>query len=249
MMRASSIFLVALLFVPGSARAGLFGPSRAELQGQVDELEHRLAVLEAQIAAANAPDPAEEAEAAAREIYSAAMEHVAEDRPTEALALLERLVADFGSTSTARRGQRTLSELKVVGTSCPEDWASHLTMWFQGDGSVDLMNGTTLVVFFEEWCPHCKREVPALESWVEELGPSGLQVVGLTRLTKSSTEERVRDFLVDAEVGYPIAKEDGELSEHFAVSGIPAAVVLRDGVAVWRGHPAKLDAETLSGWL
>jgi hypothetical protein len=35
----------------------------------------------------------------------------------------------------------------------------------------------------------------------------------------------------------------------FNVSGIPAAAVVKDGVVVWRGHPARLNNDILTGML
>ena len=41
------------------------------------------------------------------------------------------------------------------------------------------------------------------------------------------------------------AKGNGALSQHMNVSGIPAAAVVKDGVVIWRGHPARLDETVL----
>ena len=38
------------------------------------------------------------------------------------------------------------------------------------------------------------------------------------------------------------------MSQHFNVSGIPAAAVVKDGKIVWRGHPARLTDEMIQGW-
>ena len=107
----------------------------------------------------------------------------------------------------------------------------------------------TLLAFWEAWCPHCQREVPELEATYKSLSPQGLQIVGLTKITKSATEEKVTEFIKEKGVTYPMAKETGALSEYFGVSGIPAAAVVKDGKVVWRGHPARLDEETLKAWL
>ena len=40
--------------------------------------------------------------------------------------------------------------------------------WLQGDAEV---GETQLVVFWELWCPHCRREVPRLQALHETLGP------------------------------------------------------------------------------
>ena len=122
--------------------------------------------------------------------------------------------------------------------------------WYQGEGDIDLTKGTTLVVFWEVWCPHCRREVPNVKETVSKYGDKGLQVVGLTKVTRSSTEEKVTEFIKEHDLNYPVAKEkDGALSKYFNVSGIPAAAVVKDGEIVWRGHPARLSDDMIKGWL
>ena len=73
-------------------------------------------------------------------------------------------------------------------------------------------------------------------------------MVGLTKLSRSSTEEKVLEFIKDNNVSYPTAKEDGERSKHFNVSGIPAAAVVKDGKVIWRGHLVMTDT-MIDGWL
>ena len=51
----------------------------------------------------------------------------------------------------------------------PADWAKNIEKYYQGEGNVDLSSGTTLVVFWEVWCPHCRREVPELKETYEKL--------------------------------------------------------------------------------
>jgi len=108
---------------------------------------------------------------------------------------------------------------------------------------------TTLLVFWEEWCPHCRREVPKLQQIYSELKGQGLQVVGLTKITRSATDEKVQAFITGNKIDYPIAKETGALADYFAVKGIPAAAVVKGGRIVWRGHPIRLKPELVQSWL
>jgi hypothetical protein len=39
------------------------------------------------------------------------------------------------------------------------------------------------------------------------------------------------------------------MSDYFAVSGIPAAAVIKDGKVVWRGHPGRLTDDMINAWL
>ena len=76
-----------------------------------------------------------------------------------------------------------------------------------------------------------------------------IQMVGLTKITRSATEEKVTEFIAENKVTYPTAKENGDLSKHFNVSGIPAAAVVKGGKIIWRGHPGRLSDDMIDGWL
>jgi thiol-disulfide isomerase/thioredoxin len=153
-----------------------------------------------------------------------------------------------GRTQTARQAASLQEELSVVGKSSPTDW--HISKWFQGEKEINLKSSEpTLVVFWETWCPHCQREVPKLQKLYTDYKSKGLQVIGVTKVTKTATDEKVTEFITTQKLSYPIAKEDGQLSAYFNVAGIPAAALVKDGKVVWRGHPATLTDEMLAKWL
>ncbi|MDP6931333.1 MAG: TlpA disulfide reductase family protein, partial [Myxococcota bacterium] len=93
-------------------------------------------------------------------------------------------------------------------------------------------------------CPHCQKEVPKLEKTHQDY-KGRMNVIGLTKLSKGVTAEDVNTFISEKEVSYPMAKENGDVSKHFAVQGIPAAALVKDGKIIWRGHPAGLNDEKL----
>ncbi|TPV96428.1 MAG: TlpA family protein disulfide reductase [Myxococcales bacterium FL481] len=189
-------------------------------------------------------DPAAR-ESAARADLKAARSLVATGDVEGAQAKLEAMKLELGDTQTyRRRGRRLAAELAVVGQQAP---ALTVDKWFR-QAEVDLSaSSPTVVVFFEQWCPHCRNEIPKLDELYAKHKAAGLQLVALTKMTKGSTVAQVQSLIED--VSYPVAKEDGALSRAFAVSGIPAAAVVKDGKIVWRGHPAALDDASVAGWL
>jgi thiol-disulfide isomerase/thioredoxin len=233
--------------------------SACATQDEVKKLEDRIAQLEKQQQAAPSVErgkgPAGAAQAAgdpvkeeaARALYSQIQEMVGKGDFDGAKAKMSELTAQYSDTTTARRAASLNDELAVVGKEAPSELK--VSKWFQGEGDVDLRKGATLLVFWEVWCPHCKREVPKLEETYAKYKGKGFQVVGLTKVTKSATDEKVQEFMTESKVDYPIAKETGEMSDYFAVRGIPAAAVVKDGKVVWRGHPARLTDEMINGWL
>ena len=218
-----------------------------ELSARVEALEKRVEAVEARPASATAAaGPTAAEEAAAQKVYGEINEALAAGDMDTAKAKTEVCLKDFGRTKTASRCIRIKQELDVVGKEVANP---AIEKWFVGDGDVDLQNGTTLVVFWEVWCPHCQREVPELVATNEKYKDKGLEIIGLTKITKSATDEKVADFVKENGVTYRTAKEDGSASSAFAVSGIPAAAVVKDGVVLWRGHPGRLNDEMLDKFL
>ena len=228
-----------------------------QLEARVKALENRIATLEKTLAqrltaierkVAQGGAAAQQVDPKAEAAYAEVTRLIAAGDYVQAKAKMADFMKTYGSSTTAKKARRTYQELAVIGKAAPADWK--IEKWYQGEGDVDLAGGkTTLLVFWEEWCPHCKREVPKMQTLYNGLKGEGLQVVGLTKITRSSTEEKVTSFIADKQIGYPLAKESGEISSYFNVSGIPAAAVLKDGKVVWRGHPAQLNEAKLRAWL
>lgn len=260
-MRSRAAFLALLavavmVAVPSTALAQSDADIKA-LTDKVNALEQRIVTMERnlttqlkaisqQLAKSGAASPAAEAEA--QTALAAVNKLIADGDSTKAKADMTAFMQKYGNTQAAKSARRTYQELQVVGKAIPADWG--IEKWFQGESDINLDGmDTTLVVFWETWCPHCQREVPKLQALYDSLRGDGLQIVGLTKINKSSTEEKVADFIKQRNVSYPIAKENGSASQHFGVSGIPAAAVVKDGKVIWRGHPSRLSEAQLKAWL
>ena len=103
---------------------------------------------------------------------------------------------------------------------------------FQGKPDLDK-GGLQLVVFWETWCPYSRRAVPALEPIFETHRSSGLEVVGLTRMTRNSTPEKVREFIRDEGINFAVAKDDGRAWTWFEAQGTPWLSIVRDHRVIW----------------
>ena len=90
--------------------------------------------------------------------------------------------------------------------------------------------------------------VPIANEQFWPLKKEGDKVVGLTKMSRCSSEEKVKAFLQQKKVTYPMAKETGQMSRLFAVTGIPAAALVKDGKVVWRGHPARMTAKKIKSY-
>lgn len=214
-----------------------------ELKAKVTSLEEKVAALEKggpRTAGAAAADPAKE-EAAGKLMTDAADAMKNNDYAT-AKAKLAELQAQYADTRAGKQAAKMAKEVNLVGVDAKP---IEVEKWYQGKADYGTSKAT-LLVFWEVWCPHCKREVPKMAQEEAKYKAKGIQLVGLTKVTKSATDEKVEEFLKENKVGFPVGKEkDGSMSDAFAVSGIPAAALVKDGKVVWRGHPARLNDEML----
>jgi len=142
--------------------------------------------------------------------------------------------------------QRKLSEAKGVygDRGAPTDLG--IEEWIQGKYSLSDER-PTLLVFWATWCPYCEHEVPRLQNLYAKYQDRGLQVIGLTKLTWGSTKEKVRTYIEEKELTFPIAEESGAASKYFNVHGVPTVVALKDGVLVWRGDAGRVSEPMLEG--
>jgi thiol-disulfide isomerase/thioredoxin len=247
------------------AQAAPTDPNVEVLRKRVEALEARVAALESELQAngarpAGATAPAVATQAPALAAPSAAYESEAQALINDIVRLtdqgdaesarkkLAELRTKYGASKVAGQGTYFANELEVIGKGAPADWG--IETWFQGKDAIDLSGKpTTLVVFWEEWCPHCRDEMPKLQEFYATHAKQGLQVLGITKVTQTATDEKVRSFLQQKEIRFPVAKEAGGPSAYFNVKGIPAAAIVKGGKIVWRGHPIRLTEEILSRWL
>lgn len=123
------------------------------------------------------------------------------------------------------------------------------TTWLVGSGSV-AFGDVTVVVFWEAWCPHCPDGLLHVQDLADALGPDGLDVVGVTTLSKGVDEARARKLVEELGLTFPQAADRQRVvADRFGVEAWPRAYVVRDGRIVWEGHPSHLDEASLGALL
>lgn len=231
--------------------AGCQDPEAAK---KIEALEARVQQLEQQAAAgggAKGKAPGQPAatgpeEQAAAELLKEASKLAEEMKYDDAKGKLAELKEKYPQTRAARAATRLDSELAIIGKPQAD---LQVEKWYKGQATAGD-GKAQLLVFWEVWCPHCKREVPKISGTYDKFKDRGLSVVGLTKQTRGITDDQVSAFVEENKVSYPIAKEAGDaMSQHYGVRGIPAAAVVKDGKVVWRGHPARLSDEMIESWL
>ncbi len=181
-----------------------------------------------------------------RDLLSEASQLGFEGRVDEALDILDELYEMEGVNDQILGAAGRLSqELELVGEPAG-DLSS--VEWLVDQGSFDT-DDLTMVIFYEEWCPHCKREVPRAGERYEKLRKRGYQLFGITKASRTGVDAALT-FIDEEGLGFPVGLDaSGEVSDYFGVEGIPAAALVDDGVIIWRGHPARLTEPVLVGFL
>ena len=101
-----------------------------------------------------------------------------------------------------------------------------------GELTIGPDENAKIVVMLAHWCPHCQREVPLIQSWIDSGGlPEGVDIYGTTVLTN-----RVRDgdtwppseWLAEEGWTIPTIKDDqgGSIVDAYGMTGTPTYVVL-----------------------
>ncbi len=93
-----------------------------------------------------------------------------------------------------------------------------------------------LLVFFEEWCPFSQNTIPRAERVYRQYRGQGLDVIGFTVVDRSSTDDKVRQLLIDKGISFTTVKENGRLWNYFNCQGTPSIRLLHDGYLIWENE-------------
>ncbi|MCB9682956.1 MAG: TlpA family protein disulfide reductase [Alphaproteobacteria bacterium] len=117
--------------------------------------------------------------------------------------------------------------------------------WLQGTAGA---RHTQLYIAWELWCPHCRRHMPELQQTAETWGSRGLEVVGLTTLSRGTAEAAARKFLADDHITFANAVVPASTVAALGNAGVPHAYLVVDGQMRWHGHPAEISDALLKRW-
>jgi tetratricopeptide (TPR) repeat protein len=123
----------------------------------------------------------------------------------------------------------------------------HVRKWLQGAGVDPASGKPTIIVSWEVWCPFSLAVMERLQRIHEKYGPRGLQMACVTQLSRTSTEEKVNQYLRRERITVPVAVTANDVWSFYGFYGVPDAAVVADGNVVWRGHPSGLTPAMLDG--
>jgi thiol-disulfide isomerase/thioredoxin len=158
------------------------------------------------------------------------------------------VAASFSLALSSLAGAQDPEKLKV-GSKPPEGLADHID-WVKGEPIASLDGDKVFVVeFWATWCPPCKKSIPHLTSLQRDLGPRGLEIIGVS----DEPFDVVKKFVAEkgSSMDYKVVtvkKDDKELHYKWikasGQTGIPVAFVIgRKGTIVHIGNPLDPDFE------
>ncbi len=166
-----------------------------------------------------------------------------------AIETLDRLIASYPRAKATREARKTIRELRLIGNPAPELLVEE---WVNGEPSPlsRLQGKVVLLAFWQTWCPHCREELPKLSRLYDEYRDRGLVVIGATKNDRRQDEAKLADFLKEHPVSFPVARVNPRSSNDYAVTGIPAGVLIdRKGVIRERAHPNSLTRDIIDSLL
>jgi len=116
--------------------------------------------------------------------------------------------------------------------------------------SLPGLRGKVVVLdFFAVWCGHSRHHIPTMTKFGVSEQERGLQIIGLAVKDSESTKERVRKFIEDLKIKYPVGMIADSMFSDFVQSkdvSVPQTLIYgRDGrlVAYYSGHDDKTAAD------
>lgn len=191
---------------------------------------------------------------AAYEVQAQAL--AASGKQTEATALLRTALTKYGNTSIQARLQKNLNLISLVGRPAPPLQATQF-LGTKPPALASLKGSPVLLFFWAHWCGDCKAEVPIIARLKQEFAPSGLAVIGPTKLYgyaaqgNDATPAQEKTYIESVRQRYyaslpdmpvPLSKQNFNT---YGASTTPTLVILNRAGQVAMYHPGAMSYEDL----
>jgi thiol-disulfide isomerase/thioredoxin len=146
------------------------------------------------------------------------------------------LAAGCGSDPSGRSGSRaapdtfTLAPRQAASSTRPDSVEPGPLLERSGFDLDEYEGEIVLLNFWATWCAPCRAEMPDLVELQRDLGPKGLQIVGVA--TDRQGREKVKPYLKRRPVNYPVVLDPEQKigARYGGVAALPTTLVIgREG--------------------
>ncbi|WP_227395019.1 TlpA family protein disulfide reductase [Jeotgalibacillus aurantiacus] len=161
----------------------------------------------------------------------------------ERQALMEQYAVMPADNETAQPVEST-GALKE-GQPVPDVQASTL------DGDIialkDLRGKKIILNFWATWCPPCMAEMPHMQDYYEGMAKEqNVEVLAVNLTSKDNGMDKVRSFVEDYELTFPILLDDtGLLGEEFQAYSIPTTYLIDEDGIIQRKLMGPMDQDMM----
>lgn len=167
---------------------------------------------------------------------------------------------DATATSTVAADDVTVRGDRLPGFAPGEDAALGMTapevesVDFSGAPSDILHDGTPkMIIFLAHWCPHCQREVPVLQNWINQNGiPEGVEFLSVATSIDRARPNYPPDEWLQREGWTPRVVVDdsgGDISVAYGLTAFPYYVVIDGDGTVLQRFGGEQDPAVVGGLL
>jgi len=98
----------------------------------------------------------------------------------------------------------------------------------------DYGKKTVLLIFSTTWCPTCRTEIPHFKQIYQTYSHRGLE---MANINIQESRDKVTRFAAKHQLPYRILlDEKGDVASAYGIVGVPAMILIKDGVVVTRNY-------------
>ncbi|MDQ1277079.1 MAG: hypothetical protein QG555_118 [Thermodesulfobacteriota bacterium] len=98
----------------------------------------------------------------------------------------------------------------------------------------DYGKKTVLLIFSTTWCPSCRTELPHFKQIYQTYSQRGLE---MAYIDIQESRDKVARFAAKYQLPYRILlDEKGDVASAYGIMGVPAMILIKDGVVVTRNY-------------
>lgn len=79
----------------------------------------------------------------------------------------------------------------------------------------------TMILFWSVYCPHCQRELPRIQRYMNNRGGAPFNVVSVTRIAGAEDRQATEMFVEKERIQFPVLIDGGQVIDKYQVKGIP----------------------------